>query len=537
MESTYTFAGVVVGEEDLVNGYSAAEIFSGRNKQGMTFDDIITLPGAIDFGVGDVDLTTQLTKNISMKAPLCSSPMDTVTGSRMAIGMALNGGIGFIHHACCAEEQAAMVEQVKNYENGFIVAPAVLAPHDLVSDLDVLQSERNISGVPVTEDGRMGSRLLGLVSNRDVDFLEDRQVKLSEVMTPIGKLVCGKYPLSIAEANGLLQQSKKGYLPIVDDEGSLRALTTRTDLLKNRDWPTSSKGNDGKLLVGAAVRASHADELDKMRLSALYKAGCDVVVLDSTNGDNSAQIKAVKYIKEHFPNMDVIAGNVARMSQAKDLLEAGADGLRVGSGAGSVSTTQLVTAVGRAQVSAVYYCARLAKDYGVPVIADGGVKNTGCIIKALSMGASVVMMGSMLAGVDESPGEYFFSEGLRLKHYRGNSSRHAIESQGTPSSPRRGHSRSASIASQEPVGESAPSTFQVPSGVSGAVVDKGPLNRYIPYLCQSVRHGLQDMGTVSLELMWEQLYSGVLRFELRSPSAQREGGVHDLHSFSQMHFA
>ena len=490
MSEFYEFDGVKITEDDLNNGYSASEVFKGRNRAGITFDDLITLPGAISFGVGEVDLTTRLSRNIKMKVPLCSSPMDTVTGSRMAIGMALNGGIGFIHCHTSVEEQVHMVEQVKNYENGFIIDPAVLSPHHLVSDLDALQAERSISGVPVTVDGRMGSRLLGLVSNRDTDFLEDRKVMLQDVMTPIEDLVCGKYPLSIAEANTILQNSKKGYLPIVDDDKRLRALTTRTDLLKNRDWPSSSKGNDGKLLVGAAVQASSSVPLDVHRVEALNRVGCDVVVLDSSNGDNSVQVDAVRYIKERFPHMDVIAGNIARQSQAKELLEAGADGLRVGMGAGSVATSQLVTAVGRAQMSAVYYCALLAKEYDVPVIADGGVKNTGCIIKALSVGASAVMMGSMLAGVDESPGEYFFQDGLRLKHYRGVMSRAAIQAQGIPSSPRRVRTRSSSFTSSvnDTVGEQAPTTFQVranPTPYPSPSPSPNPNPNRCPRACQA----------------------------------------------------
>jgi IMP dehydrogenase len=249
--------------------------------------------------------------------------------------------------------------------------------------------------------------------------------------------------------------------------------------------------------------------MDMNRVEELHKAGCDIIILDSQNGDSDFQIEYLKQIKSKFSNLDVIAGNVVRLSQAKHLLDAGADGLRIGMGAGSIATTQLVRAVGRAQLTAIYNCAKLAKTYQVPVIADGGIKNTGCIIKALAIGASTVMMGSLLAGVDESPGEYFYQNGTRVKQYRANT-------------------ESVKLVDGE---------YQVVSGVRGAVVDKGPLNRYIPYLCQSIRHGLQDFGVVSLAVMREELYSGKLRFELRSMSAQKEGGVHDLHSFSQRLFA
>jgi IMP dehydrogenase len=257
------------------------------------------------------------------------------------------------------------------------------------------------------------------------------------------------------------------------------------------------------------VRASYREACPIEHVEALVLAGCNIILLDTQNGDNLLQLELLRAIKSKFPAVDVVAGNVVRLSQAKQLLEAGADGLRIGMGVGSVATTQLVRAVGRAQLSAIYHCAKVAREYGVPVMADGGLKNTGCIIKALAVGASTVMMGSLLAGVDESPGDYFFQDGIRLKHYRGMSAAPPMLSTSTT----------------------------VISGVSGAVVDKGPLSRYFPYLAQSVRHGLQDMGIRSLELLREYLYSGQLRFELRSSSAQKEGGVHDLHSFQQRLYA
>ena len=279
------------------------------------------------------------------------------------------------------------------------------------------------------------------------------------------------------------------------------------------------------------MKASNTDEVDVHRIQSLYAAGCNIICLEAQNGDNDVQVDYIRLIKSTYPGMDVLAGNVVRISQAKVLLDAGADGLRIGMGVGSVATTQMVKAVGRAQLSSIYSCALYANRYGVPVIADGGIKNTGCIIKALAIGAQCVMMGSLLAGVDESPGDYFFQDGKRLKHYRGTFSRGIMPSgsNAAPLSPRQHPGRSGK-------GEEAPAMI-LPSGVSGAVVDKGPLGRYFPYLCQSVRHGLQDMGTKSLVIMREGLYNGVLRFEIRSPSAQREGGIHDLHSFQQRLYA
>ena len=526
-----SFNGVSISAEELVNGFSAAEIFEGHDCQGITFDDLISLPGAIDFGVHEVELNTRISRNFVLNAPFASTPMDTVTEHEMAIAMALNGGIGFIHCDCTIENQVMMIRKVKTYENGFILEPAVLSPQNDIRELDDLREVRKISGVPITTDGKMGSKLVGIVSNRDTDFINERTQVLAEVMTPLDKLVVGKFPISIAEANEILKESKKGYLPIVDVEGNLRALTTRTDMRKNKDFPLASKDKDGKLLVGAAVPANARDEVDYDRIRALHAAGCNVIILEALNGANGAQLDLLRFIKSEFEDMDVIAGNVVRISQAKALLDAGADGLRIGMGAGSVSTTQLVKAVGRPQLSAIYCCAKLAHSYGVPAIADGGIKNTGCIIKALAVGADVVMMGSLLAGVEESPGEYFFQDGMRLKNYRGTTSSGVPKSVPPPSPRRYGSSplRGGVLSTQD--------VIRVAAGVSGAVVDKGPLQKYLPYLCQSVRHGLQDMGARSLVDMWRMLNDGSLRFELRSPSAQREGGVHDLHSFQQRLYA
>jgi IMP dehydrogenase len=297
-------------------------------------------------------------------------------------------------------------------------------------------------------------------------------------------------------------------------------------LKKKQAFPLATIDKSGKLLVGAAVKANGSEDLDVARVRALQAAGCNIIILDAQNGDNLQQVNLIKLIKKDFPGMDVIAGNIVRVSQARTLLDAGADGLRIGMGVGSVATTQLVKAVGRAQLSSIYACALVAKQYGVPVIADGGICNTGCLIKALAIGAQCVMMGSLLAGVDESPGDYFFQDGMRLKHYRGNFSHKPVKASSPPVRPS-GVPKSGEVAPE----------FRLASGVSGAVVDKGPLSQYFPYLCQSVRHGLQDMGVKSLVETWEQLYRGELRFEVRSPSAQKEGGVHDLHSFQQRLYA
>jgi IMP dehydrogenase len=362
----------------------------------------------------------------------------------------------------------------------------------------------------------MGGKLLGIISNRDTSFIEDPTAKISEFMTPRNQLVVAQEGVSLIEANAILKDSKKGKLPVVNKNDELVALIARTDLQKNRDNPLASKDEKNKqLLVGAAIGTRPED---RERAKALVDAGVDVLIVDSSQGDSVYQLEIVKHLKESYPQVDIIAGNVVTPSQALHLIEAGADGLRVGMGIGSICTTQEVCAVGRAQASAVYHVAKFARKFGVPIVADGGIKSTGHITKALCLGAGAVMMGSMLAGTDESPGEYFYQDGVRLKRYRGMGS---LEAMSKGSEKRYVWDTNSATA------------IKVAQGVSGAVQDKGTLRRYIPYLMQGVRHGLQDAGCISVEAAREKLYNDQLRFEIRSPAAQKEGSVHGLHSFEK----
>mmetsp|Transcript_3347 Transcript_3347/g.6950 ORF Transcript_3347/g.6950 Transcript_3347/m.6950 type:complete len:541 (-) Transcript_3347:120-1742(-) len=499
-------------------GFTATQIFI-KNPAcvAYTYDDIIMMPGHINFALNDVDISTKLTKGISLKVPFVSSPMDTVTENKMAIAMALQGGIGIIHSNFSVEDQAAEVRKVKRFKNGFITDPICLSLEGTVGDVIDIKEKHGYSGIPITDTGAMGGRLMGIVSNRDITFVTDRAMKLKEIMTPRDKLSVAKDGIELTEANEILKETKKGKLPVVNEDDELVALIARTDLLKNIEFSNASKDPVSKqLLVGAAIGTRPED---RDRAATLVEAGVDVIVVDSSQGDSVYQIDIVKHLKSTHPKLEVIAGNVVTPLQALHLIQAGADGLRVGMGIGSICTTQEVCAVGRAQASAVFHVAKFARKHGVPILADGGIKSTGHITKALALGASCVMMGSMLAGTDEAPGDYFYQDGVRLKRYRGMGS---IEAMSKGSEKRYVWDDKTPNAS-----------VKVAQGVSGAVQDKGTMLRYVPYLVQGVRHGMQDGGVRSLADANERLYGGTLRFEVRSPAAQKEGGVHGLHSFQK----
>jgi IMP dehydrogenase len=509
----------IVGTADSLDGHSAKDIFDNKlNQSGYTYSDLICMPGHINFGVHDVCLNSHFTRGIKLRTPIVSSPMDTVTESRMAIAMALEGGIGIIHTNLPIESQASEVMQVKKFKNGFITNPLCVAPTMTLADLDKLCKQAGFTGFPVTDNGKMGSKLLGFVAARDTDFVQDRtKVLVSSVMTPKSALVSAQEGIELVEANNILRDSKKGKLPIVTKDGRLVALVARTDLKKNSDFPLATKDASKSLMVAAAV-GTRPD--DRLRVRALVAAGVDAIVVDSSQGDSTFQHEMIKWMKQEFPELQVIGGNVVTKLQAKHLIDCGVDGLRVGMGIGSICTTQEVCACGRAQASAVYNVAKLARMHGIPIIADGGISSPGHIMKALCLGAGVAMCGSLLAGTEETPGEYFYAEnGVRLKRYRGMGSIDAMKK----GSDDRYFGSGAAV--------------KVAQGVSGSVQDKGSIHNYMPYLTQGIKHGMQDLGAQSIEDLRTQLYSGSLRFELRSAAAQREGDVHGLHSFERKLFS
>ena len=440
--------------------------------EGLTFDDVLLIPAKSDVLPSQVDLHTQLTKKIHLNIPLMSAAMDTVTEARMSIAIAREGGIGVIHKNMSIERQADEVDMVKRSENGVIVNPFYLSPENTVQEAEELMSKYRISGVPICE----GGKLVGILTNRDLRFMEDYSVLIKGVMTK-ENLVTGPVGTDLKQAQQILMKHKIEKLPLVDDEGYLKGLITIKDIEKSVVYPNSAKDDGGRLLCAAAIGVT-GDVLE--RADALLQSGVDILVLDSAHGHSNNIIQCCKLLKQNFPGVQLMAGNIATAAGARELIEAGADAIKVGIGPGSICTTRVVSGIGVPQISAIYHAARVASEYGIPVVGDGGLQYSGDLVKALAAGANVLMAGSLFAGCEESPGSEEIYQGRRFKVYRGMGSIGAMKD---GSSDRYFQDQSSKL---------------VPEGVEGRVPYKGAVSDSVYQLMGGVRSGMGYCGAETI---------------------------------------
>ncbi|NLG93477.1 MAG: IMP dehydrogenase [Clostridiales bacterium] len=468
-------------------------------KEGLTFDDVLLIPAESHVLPKEVDLTTRLTKTIKLNTPLMTAAMDTVTESNRAIAIAREGGIGIIHKNMSIEMQADMGDRVKRSENGVIVDPFFLSPQHYVHDANEIMARYHISGVPICENGK----LVGIITNRDLRFMteEDYDQPISAVMTK-DNLVTAPVGTTLAQAQEILRKHRIEKLPIVDDQGNLKGLITIKDIEKAVRYPNSARDAGGRLLCGAEIGAT-GDVLE--RVAELVKAQVDVVALDSAHGHNKDVIEAVRRVKKAFPNLPLIAGNVATGEATEALIEAGADCIKVGMGPGSICTTRIVAGIGVPQITAVYDSACVAAKYGIPIIADGGIKYSGDIVKALAAGANVVMVGSLVAGCEESPGETELYQGRQFKVYRGMGS---LAAMGQGSKDRYFQQDQKKL---------------VPEGVEGRLPYKGPLSDTIYQMVGGIRSGMGYTGCRNIEELHEKA-----QFVRITGAGLRESHPHDI---------
>ena len=466
--------------------------------EGITFDDVLLVPAYSEVTPNMVDLSTWLTKKIRLNIPMMSAGMDTVTEHRMAIAMARQGGIGVIHKNMSVEQQAQEVDQVKRSENGVITDPFYLSPDNTLEDANNLMAKFRISGVPITE----GRRLVGIITNRDLKFESDYSRKIKEKMTSEG-LITAPVGITLDEAKKILGKARKEKLPIVDSEFKLKGLITIKDIEKQIKYPLSAKDSQGRLLCAAAVGITNniAD-----RVAELVSAKVDAIVIDTAHGHSANVLKTIKMIRDKFPGVQIIAGNVATGAAAKALIEAGVDAVKVGIGPGSICTTRVVAGIGVPQITAIMDCYDVAKEYGIPIIADGGIKYSGDMTKALAAGANVCMMGSIFAGCDESPGSFELYQGRKYKVYRGMGSIAAMEN-----------------GSKDRYFQTEAKKL-VPEGVEGRVSYKGTVEDTVFQLLGGIRAGMGYCGTPTIE---ELKQNG--RFVKISAASLKESHPHDIH--------
>jgi IMP dehydrogenase len=444
-------------------------------KEGLTFDDVLLIPRKSEvFGPKEVDVSTHLSKKVKLNIPLISSAMDTVTEAKLAISMAREGGIGIIHKNMPISQQAEEVDRVKRSESGVITNPFSLTPEHHVYDAEELMGKYRISGVPIVNTN---NKLVGILTNRDLRFVHDYSMKIKEVMT-VENLVTAPVGTTLQEAESILQKHKIEKLPLVDENNNLKGLITIKDIEKAIQFPNAAKDEQGRLLVGAAIGASK-DALE--RATALVKVGADLVVVDSAHGHHINIVETVRKLRQQFPELTIVAGNVATGDATRDLIEAGASVIKVGMGPGSICTTRVIAGIGVPQITAIYDCATVAKSYGVPIIADGGVKYSGEITKAIAAGADAVMLGSLFAGTEESPGESEIFQGRQFKVYRGMGSIGAMKE----------GSKDRYFQENE--------SKLVPEGIEGRVPYKGPLKDTIHQLIGGLIQGMGYCGTRTIQ--------------------------------------
>ncbi len=469
-------------------------------KKALTFDDVLLQPARSDVLPREVNTSSGLTGNIELNIPILSAAMDTVTEARMAIAIAREGGLGVIHKNMSIEQQAEEVDRVKRSESGVIVDPFYLSPDNLIKEAEDLMSKYRISGVPIVDEER---KLVGIITNRDLRFVQDYDRPITEVMTE-EELVTGPVGTTIEEAKEALQEHKIEKLPLVDEDNILKGLITIKDIEKAKQFPNAAKDNQGRLRVAAAVGVSEGAE---ERVKALVEAEVDAIVIDTAHGHSEGVLGMVEKMRNKYPQLTLIAGNVATASGTEDLIKAGADVIKVGVGPGSICTTRVVAGVGVPQVTAIYDCARKAKEYGKSIIADGGIKYSGDVVKALAAGADLVMVGSLLAGTEESPGELEIYKGRSYKVYRGMGSLGAMKE----------GSKDRYFQEQEETNK------LVPEGIEGRVPFKGALSDTIHQLIGGVRSGMGYCGTVNIKDLQENV-----QFIRITAAGMRESHPHDV---------
>mmetsp|Transcript_65630 Transcript_65630/g.152486 ORF Transcript_65630/g.152486 Transcript_65630/m.152486 type:complete len:526 (+) Transcript_65630:70-1647(+) len=496
---------MVLGADD---GWPAENVFEGA-KSGYAYDDIILMPGHISFDMSAMETSGRLTRKIKLNLPLASSPVDSVTESELAVGLALVGGIGFIHCNQSIDSQVEMVKRAKRFVSGFILEPICLRPDHTLKDVDKIKKRTGISGVCITENGRLGSKLAGFISSRDHENTEDRDTKISNIM--VTRVIKSQEPITIEEAQAQLKKSKVGKLPIVNAEGRLITMVTRADIKKVRDFPRMSRDFHGQLLAGAKVIVhGWNDDGEQPRAGALERARClaeagaDVICLDPTQASNDAQLKIIKRLKEDYPKVEIVAGPVVSCREAKRLVEAGADGLLVGGGVSCAG------GVGRAEATALFELAKYVREnYGtdIPVIAGGAIRNVGHLLKAFCLGASALMLAEPFSGTDEAPGRHLLvDDALQKLHSKDEEALRAMRH---------------SVAPGGLVGSRARHDTQVfPRSLVSAGHCKGSVRLLAPYLMQGVRNGMYDLGQRSIPELHEALHSGELRLECLLPHAK-----------------